>query len=316
MDPTVTVIIVNYFTADKATRAVDSIYAHCQTPFEIILVDNSCDAAEFGRLVAALGDRVVLIDNGRNAGFGAACNAGAARARGKYLLFFNPDARVLDDSISLLVQEMEVTPELGALGGKLVDDDGLENHSAGRFVSLRTPLGDAKSLVVNSLRRALRRPSDGVATGGPATGAAAPRRQYVDYVVGADLLMRREDFARLGGFDEAFFMYVEENELQYRLRQELRLQAAIDHRARFFHELGGAPGATTHWRRSRVLDGRCRFVHKHHGLPYQLLFQTLTLQLLVGQLFLGRVIGRFTLREDLALLGIVAKWIKRAGASS
>lgn len=312
MDPTVTVIIVNYFTADKARSAVESIYEHCRTPFEIVVVDNSCDAAEFGRLTAALADRVVLLDNGRNAGFGAACNAGAARARGKYLLFFNPDARVLDDSISLLVREMEATPELGALGGKLVDDDGLENHSAGRFVSLRTPLGDAKSLVADSLRKVLRLASRASRA---AAGADVPRRQYVDYVVGADLLMRRTDFARLGGFDEAFFMYVEENELQYRLRQDLRLHAAIDHRARFFHELGGAPGATTHWRRSRVLDGRFRFVHKHHGLPYQLLYQTLTLHLLVGQLFLGRVIGRFTLREDLALLAIGLKWLKQSGGS-
>jgi N-acetylglucosaminyl-diphospho-decaprenol L-rhamnosyltransferase len=106
--------------------------------FEHVLVDNaSSDGSP--ELVEELFPEVTVIRNAENLGFARANNIGARRARGRYLLFLNPDTVVLDDALEAMVKEMERDPALGVLGPKLLTSEMRWSPDMGyRVPSLRT----------------------------------------------------------------------------------------------------------------------------------------------------------------------------------
>jgi N-acetylglucosaminyl-diphospho-decaprenol L-rhamnosyltransferase len=149
-----------------------------------------------------------LIVNQENRGFAAANNQGLAIATGAAILFLNPDTRVLPGSIQQSLAYLNAHPGVGGVGVRLLNDDGSLQPSWRRFYSFWGTALDNKLTA-----RLLGRPQ------GSLTGlSAAPT--VIDWVIGAYLLVRRTALARVGGgFDERFFVYGEEIDLQYRLRQ-------------------------------------------------------------------------------------------------
>lgn len=201
----VVTVIVSRDTREATLRAVRSAAADSR----VIVVDNASTDGT-ADAVRAAADGVTVVANERNLGFGAACNQGAALAPdARFVLFLNADAALTPGALAAMTADLVAHPEASACGPRIVGDDG------GQQASVRghpTPLA---LLHQHTAIRFLR------------LGAAAYRRYKepaipaeggpVEVVMGACLLVRGDAFRAAGGFDERYFLYFEEADLERRL---------------------------------------------------------------------------------------------------
>lgn len=199
------ILIVSWNVRELLVAALAALpAATAPTTWEAIVIDNASQDGS-AEAVAERFPGVELIRNDTNAGFGRANNQGIAVARGRYVLFLNSDTVTPPAALARLVEFMDAHPEAGVCGPRLLMPDGRPQAYAFG--------GDPRPGYL--ARRGWQRLIRGRALHDWATGAI----QSVDWVSGACLLVRHEALQQVGGFDEAFFMYFEDNDLCLRLRQ-------------------------------------------------------------------------------------------------
>ncbi|HYU32884.1 MAG TPA: glycosyltransferase family 2 protein [Thermoanaerobaculia bacterium] len=194
--PEVSVVMVAYGGLAWTGRALQALLDHTGPVFELIVVDNPAGDGT-AELLAREAEGATLLLNRTNVGFSAACNQGAAHARGRHLAFLNND---------LFVHAGWLPPLLGALESEGVGAAGP------RFLNLDGSLQEAGALLSRS----------GVPLdygSGDEPGRPAYRfPRTVDYLAGACLLVRRSAFCAVGGFDAVFGLgYYEDADLCLRL---------------------------------------------------------------------------------------------------
>lgn len=202
------IIILNYNTPALTIACVVSLFAHYKTQiendeFEIIVVDNA-SIDESVNLIQKQPwfSAVTFVQNKENVGFSKGCNNGASHAKGRYLLFLNSDTQVLDNGLSGMVDFLERHDQVGVLGGRLQNMDGIYQASAGVFYTLpRTIL-----LLMGAERFGTLRYSP-------------KKMEEVDWVSGAMLMVRKKLFEKLDGFDKNIFMYMEDMEFCFRVKK-------------------------------------------------------------------------------------------------
>jgi GT2 family glycosyltransferase len=213
MAPTLSTIIVNHNSARETIACVASLRANGGVEQEIIVVDNGSEADDRA-LLRDLDGASRLIE-APNDGFGAGCNRGAAAAAGTYLLFVNPDIVVPSPTaLAELVAVAAREPRLGALGCRMVFDDGrLQLSAHHRDPDLVGHAWDYAPIVSQPLSRLF-----GL---GPRSLFPAPRHEgevlEARHLLGAFMLVPRDVFRQVGGFDEGFFLYREETDLCRRI---------------------------------------------------------------------------------------------------
>lgn len=190
----------------------------------------------------------------RNGGFSYGCNLGAARGDAPFVLFLNPDARMGAGALDALVEALTTDLEAGLAGPRVREDDGLA-WSQRRFPRLRSTFAQALFLH-RLLPRAswtdelIREP------------AVYERPGTPDWISGACMVVRRELFEAIGGFDERFFLYCEDTDLCRRV-WDAGFAVRFVPSAEVIH-VGGASSGTGETRaigaRSRV-----RYAYKHDG---------------------------------------------------
>jgi len=161
-------------------------------------------------MVEALFPDVHLIVNEQNKGFAAANNQALGLAKGRYILFLNPDTVVHEGALQTMVQFMEKHPDAGAMGCKLLNDDGSVQRSLRRFPSLGIAL--LEGTILGRLPVLKRRVKDF-----KMEGFSFDRTEEVDAVCGAALLVRKDVLDEVGPMDEAYFMFIEELDLCRRI---------------------------------------------------------------------------------------------------
>lgn len=210
-EPLLSAIVVNWNNRDLLSKCLASLRAHLgSVAHETIVVDNA-SADGSAEAVEAEFPGARLIRNAENLGFGPGNNIGMAAARGRFLLLINSDARLVDDSILRLLEELRERPRVGVAGPRIRFEDGKVQPSAHRFGSLR--LLALEELGLYKLLSPERRAE--LLLGGY---WGHDREREADWVLGACMLVRREVFERTGGFDPAIFLYGEEEEWCYRIR--------------------------------------------------------------------------------------------------
>tara|TARA_R110000787_G_scaffold26004_10_gene72865 strand:- start:1815 stop:2627 length:813 start_codon:yes stop_codon:yes gene_type:complete len=192
---TVSAIVVSYHTGP---RLHECLYALRSDPdvSEIILVDNGNppDDAAWMEAFVARTDKARLIRSGDNPGFGAAVNLGAASALGEFLLVINPDAVIRRGSIGPMMAALAGAADPALAGGKIFDTRGREERGCRRnTLTIWRALGIGKWTLE--------------------TEPAPTGPIHVGAVSGAFFLMSRKAFRRIGGFDEAYFLHVEDVDL-------------------------------------------------------------------------------------------------------
>ncbi|MCC6964185.1 MAG: glycosyltransferase family 2 protein [candidate division Zixibacteria bacterium] len=196
--PTLAAIVVNYNTPALVQRLIDSIKQHSrQIDYEVVVVNNGCRPD--GRYLASAGSTFIrLIESPVNVGFGAAVNLAARTCNQELLLFANSDCRLDSNVIPKLAAFMSAHSGCAACSPRLIDERGAVHSSLRRF-----PTHDN----IRNSRGAFFR------SGGEYTIEADQSRKPVEAMAATFMLVRRADFEQIGGFDERFFMYVEDTDL-------------------------------------------------------------------------------------------------------
>lgn len=257
-EPRLSVIIVNLNTRDLLRACLRSLApAQASGDVEVIVVDNG-SSDDSCAMVAAEFPQVRLIALKENRGFAVANNMGMREARGRYFLVLNSDTEVIGDALTQICDFMDSHPDVGALGPKLLNTDGTLQYSCRRFPSFRTALFHRYSLMTRLF------PRNRFSSEYLMTDVGHEHTMDVDWVSGAALVVRREVFESLGGFDEGFFMYAEDVDWCYRIKQA-GWRVVYLPEARILHHIGQStrlvPYAMTYQRHKSMW----RFYRKHYS---------------------------------------------------
>jgi GT2 family glycosyltransferase len=206
------VIIVNWNSLAYVRQCLNSLQAHCGLEdTEIIVVDGgSFDGCD--RMLAAEFPQVVFVQSPDNVGFARANNLGVQHARGRHLLFLNPDTLLLADSLAVFRRRLRQLPHAAAVGGRLLNGDRtVQTSCIQSFPTLLNQALDAQWLRERFPRSRL------WGTAALASGSNDPAE--VEAISGACLAVTREAFIRAGGFTTSYFMYGEDIDLCWKLRR-------------------------------------------------------------------------------------------------
>ncbi|WP_300286556.1 glycosyltransferase family 2 protein [uncultured Alistipes sp.] len=253
----VSVIIVNYKTSRLLVDAVDSIFEKTEDlSFEVIVVDNRSQDDSEQLVRERYGDRVIFLPLPENIGFGRANNEGIRIAKGRNILFLNPDTLLMNNAIGLLSDYLDGHPEAGAAGGNLYSPEGNPNVSFNRvFPSMFDETDQAVLRLLSRLR-----------FGRNGFFNYTERPIEVGFIVGADLMVPRKILDRVGGFDPDFFMYYEETELCWRIRRA-KYRIVCVPQARIVH-IEGKSFTQSYDREKRSLVSRRIYFRKTHSRRY------------------------------------------------
>ena len=250
----ISTVIVAYNSGELLRRCLTAVGS---SHGEIVVVDNG---SPNGDATVARDEfpEVRLIAGTRNAGFGRAANTGVAYASGRWVLLLNPDAWPIEDGVERLLEFAESIPGLGAAGPLLFDSSGQPQRS-----TIRPPLGAAPLAlstafpgVVTWLYGAWRRVTSPLRRG---------KVRPTEFLQGSVLLVRRDAFEAVGGFDESFFMYGEDADLCARLR-DAGWAVELCHGARFVHLGGGSSGTVSERMHLELLRSWLRLIAKDKGI--------------------------------------------------
>lgn len=198
--PKLSISIINFQSESFIEECLASVFTHlADLDFEVIVVNN--DEKENLENVRKNFPKVKIIDHKRNVGFGAGHNLGAKKAEGEILLFLNPDTELLE-SITPIMEFFEKNKNIGIAGPRLLSGDGkIQPWIAGKETNLW-------NVVKNNF---------GISSGKKIWKST--RRKKTHWITGAAFFIRKSLWDNLGGFDENFFMFFEDEDLCKRARK-------------------------------------------------------------------------------------------------
>ncbi|MEK7605391.1 MAG: glycosyltransferase family 2 protein [Patescibacteria group bacterium] len=198
----VSLVILSYNKRDLTAECLTTVFKHIPArEAEVIVVDNASTDDSVAYIKKNF-PKVKLIENNRNAGFAGGCNVGAKHAKGDYLLFLNNDAKLSDNPLTAMIEAFSTHPDAGIVGGLLVNHNGSLQRSFGAFY---TVINVAYLLFAGESGELKRFQSKGV--------------NATDWVSGGFMLIRRDVFEKVKGFNESYFMYIEDMDLCYRVKK-------------------------------------------------------------------------------------------------
>lgn len=255
MTPPLDVVIVNWNAGDQLRACLASLAASADAgSLRVVVVDNaSTDGSADG--LERPGLTLTVLRNTGNLGFARACNQGAALGSAEAILFLNPDTEVSRDGIRAARAVLEADTGTGLVGARLVDEAGRTHRTCARHPTAASLL--AQILFLDRLLPG-RVPAHFLLDWDHA------ETQAVDAVMGAFLMIRRPLFARLGGFDERFFVYWEDADLCARAGAA---GFAVCHaaRAEIRHRGQGTTEAVKDRRLFYFLRAQALYANKHFG---------------------------------------------------
>lgn len=195
----VSIIIVNYNGSQVLPDCLDSVFKQTYQNYEVVLVDNASadDSISWTRQQFP---RVKLVLNKTNLGFAQACNQGVSKATGKYLAFLNYDTVVDKDWLTYLVEAAQESSDIGACMPKLL-------------------LYDKKQSLINSAGGMIHYLGLGWAGSyGQVDNGRFNQKKEIAFASGAAMLVKKDVIAKIGAFDEDFYMYCEDTDLSWRMR--------------------------------------------------------------------------------------------------
>ncbi len=204
------IIFVNWNSVDYLRQCITSIYEHTRGfAYEIIVVDNASPQGGVDALKEQFPE-IVLIKSADNLGFAGANNLGFRESKGKCVLFLNPDTKLLNSAINIMLQRLESLPGAGILGCKLLNADlSVQTSSIMKFPGILNQVLQSEVL-------RLRWPAFPLWNIAPLFSADITPVK-VEMITGACMMMRREVFEKVGMFSEEYFMYAEDVDLCWKI---------------------------------------------------------------------------------------------------
>ncbi|HEX9857349.1 MAG TPA: glycosyltransferase family 2 protein [Paracoccaceae bacterium] len=253
--PQLSILVISYNTREMTLACLRSVVAETALPYELIVVDNGSSDGSAAAIAAEFPAAVLLAERA-NHGFAGANNLAAKIARGAYFLLLNPDTVILDGAIDRLAAFAERAPQARIWGGRtLFGDRSLNPASCWRRMSLWSICCRSSGLARIFSRSGL---FNAEAYG----GWDRDSERQVDIVSGCFFLISRADWAALGGFDPAFFMYGEEADLCLRAARDLGAAPRVTPEATIIH-YGGASERVRADKMVRLLRAKGELIRRH-----------------------------------------------------
>lgn len=244
------IVIVTYNCIEYLRGCLDSIKINPpHQSCELIVVDNA-STDNTVEIVTSKYPEVRIIANPTNAGFGVANNIGMNAADGEYILFLNPDTKVLENSIDCMISALNKRSDVGIVGCRvLMPEGGVQPFIFGNDPKL-------SYLIKRAILMAVFKKF--------AHDWEKQEVQEVDWVTGACMMVRASLVKAVGGFDEKMFLYFEDNELAFRMRRH-GSKALYYPYAEIIHYGGKSMGNRDAARKDAYFDSLRYFYHKHYG---------------------------------------------------
>ena len=258
MGPGLSIVIVNWNTKDLLPQVLGDVFPwKSERELEVIVIDNASEDGSVAAASAAFPEVDFRVQE-TNLGFAGGVNKGFAAATQPLILLLNTDVRTSSEDIEALCRYADENERVGIVGPRVHNEDSSLQDSYWRFPSLWR-------LFCSSTYLYKLMPRSQVFNGERYAGVRYEEPTPVDAVSGCVFLLRREVLEKIGGLDEAYFMYFEETDLCYRAQRE-GWEVHFAPVASFVHFLGGSSRLAKkrnflEFRRSLV-----RFHRKHGGL--------------------------------------------------
>ncbi|MGP6085769.1 glycosyltransferase family 2 protein [Antarctobacter jejuensis] len=251
--PDLSVIIVSHQTCALTLRAIDAALSQSGPSLEVIVVDNASSDGTAAAITRRF-PQVRLFAQDSNLGFARANNLAAKQARGHFLLLLNPDTVAQPGAFAEITDFARQRPEAMIWGGRVLRPDGTNSPRSGaRRPTLWSVIAQAAGLSALWPASPLVNPE-------AMPGWNRDEIREVDIVIGCFLLIRHDDWGRLGGFDPAYFMFGEDLDLCLRAAH-LDARPAITPSATILHEEGASQQYAP--REVQILAARIRYLRQH-----------------------------------------------------
>jgi len=248
----VSILIINFNSFEILSQCVDTFTKYAEGfTYEIIIIDNNSRDDSFVKLKKRY-PYFRFIQNKNNLGFGKANNIGLSVAQGEFVLFLNNDVIFLENSVLKLLNFLRSKNEKILIAPRLLNSDGSIQYSAYRFQNLWLTFTTSFFLYALFPRSKYFNKYYLINRGGLQV-------QEIDTITGAFIMGKREDLLALGGFDEYFFFYGEDNDLCKRFREKGG-KVIYYPKTKVIHLKGGSN--TSSW-----------FSEKNHSIAYLKLFK-------------------------------------------
>ena len=261
----VSIILVNYNTQSLTVDCINSIVNNTTNiSYEIIVVDN--DSTDGSKDTLSKDGRIKFVESGDNGGFGKGNNLGVSCSSGKYIFLLNTDTILINNAVKILYDycESQSNENLGVIGSWLLKPNMSITTSCAKFPSVLSTW--------EHLLRYIRITND------YNTIKYNQKNKIsvdVDIVSGANMFLRSDVFMSVQGFDEDYFMYTDEVDLQYRIYQKGYINKVIEG-PKIIHLEGRSSGSNDSKKASffviySMRRGRCLFFKKHKSILSRLL---------------------------------------------
>lgn len=199
------VIIVSYKARERLIQCLDALNLFTgKFTMEVLVIDNSCD--DTFHEIQQKYPKFKCIRNSINGGFSYGCNVGAQKANGEFLLFLNPDTIALEEEVSKLLIQAQQNPDYYMLSCRQHDENGKENRVCKEFPKLGNMTGIQRAIarVFNKKK--------------PETNKS--EFSHPDWVWGSVMMIKKEKFKLINGFDEDFWMHWEDIDICKRIHDK------------------------------------------------------------------------------------------------
>jgi N-acetylglucosaminyl-diphospho-decaprenol L-rhamnosyltransferase len=251
----ISIILVNYNGSKFLYECMYSIENFVNSSEgEIIIIDNfSTD--DSAKIIRDNFPQFKLICSKNNLGFSKANNLAVKHSQGDHLLFLNTDTILTENTPKILSEYLKQNRDVGAIGSRITFEDGSYQLSSGKLPNLAIELWDK---IKYALDRRWHQLFSGIYN-----------RQYstvreVGWLTGACLMIRRDVFEQLGGFDENFFMYFEDKDLCKRVR-DAGFKVIYNPDTSLIHLLGGSSHGVKKSVNTYYRDSQLYYYQKHLG---------------------------------------------------
>jgi len=291
----VSIIIVNYNSTELLKNCLDSVEKYTTgINFEIVVVDNNSITGDIDE-ISDNQNKITLIKNDVNKGFGAANNQGVKVAKGKYVLLLNNDTILFENSIKKVFDFAESLEGNEIIGCKLLNEDKSVQKSV-------YDLPNLLNVFTSNFFLYLLFPKSKYFNKYHLMNKGIDNITEVDVVTGAFLFMSRKTFEALGGFDERFFFYMDETDLCYRHKKN-NGRVIYFPETSIIHLKGKSAGGESWFKNKHQSISTIKFFQKHYfGLEFLLMlfFHYVGLLLRILLFILG---GMLMLNKNLVMRG-------------
>jgi GT2 family glycosyltransferase len=291
----VSIVIINYNSTPLLKNCLDTVEKFTSgINYEIIVVDNNSMTGNVDELLK-IHDRITLIINDVNRGFGAANNQGVEVAKGKYVLLLNNDTILFENTIKKVFDFAETLEGNEIIGCKLLNEDKSVQKSVYNFPNLL-------NVFTSNFFLYLLFPKSKYFNKYHLMNKGISRITEVDVVTGAFIFISLKRFEELGGFDERFFFYMEDTDLCYRHRNVGGKVIYLPDTS-IVHLKGKSAGSESLFKNKYQSISTVKFFQKHFfGVEFLLMlfFHYFGLLLRIPLFILG---GMFTLNKNLVMRG-------------